>query len=119
LISHGNISLPRPLEHLMRRVLITPDLHRVHHSADPRDHSRNFGQSLTLWDRAFGTLLESPAAGLDQIKTGVPGIDGEQSLRLGYVLLRPFRGTNGSAANTTRPQGGIEEVGVNVRDPNR
>lgn len=93
LISHGNVALPRPLEQLLRRALITPDLHRVHHSADPRDYSRNFGQSLAIWDRAFGTLLESPAAGPDHMRMGVPGMDGEDSLRLGYLLMRPFRGT--------------------------
>ena len=102
LISHGNVALPRPLERLLRRALITPDLHRVHHSADPRDYSRNFGQSLAIWDRAFGTLLESPAAGLERMTTGVPGIDAENSLRLGYLLVRPFRAAERAGKQAAR-----------------
>ena len=89
-VSHGNVALPRRVERVLRGALITPDLHRVHHSADPRDYSRNFGQSLAIWDRAFGTILENPAAGVDHMKTGVPGVGGEESLRLGYLLMRPF-----------------------------
>lgn len=69
MIEHANIRLPRRVDALLRRVWITPDVHRVHHSAHGREHDHNFGFAIGLWDRWFGTWLDrasGPDIGLPQ-----------------------------------------------------
>jgi len=90
LLTHANASLPSWLESRIRLVLITPDLHRIHHSAEESDFSRNFGQALIVWDRLFGTQLEEPVGGQDRMRVGVPGRDGEENLAVMRLLARPF-----------------------------
>jgi sterol desaturase/sphingolipid hydroxylase (fatty acid hydroxylase superfamily) len=89
-LTHANSALPRPLEHAVRYLLITPDIHRIHHSADARDYSRNFGQSLSIWDRAFGTLLNDPAVSMERMTTGVAECRPEDCLKFKWLLMRPF-----------------------------
>jgi len=60
--NHGNIRLP--LDGLLRLVLVTPDMHRVHHSIDRRETDSNFGFNLPWWDRLFGTYRPQPALGI-------------------------------------------------------
>jgi sterol desaturase/sphingolipid hydroxylase (fatty acid hydroxylase superfamily) len=90
LMTHANASFPSWLESRMRLVLMTPDLHRIHHSADEADYSRNFGQALLVWDRLFGTQLDEPAAGQDRMRVGVPGREGDTNLAMMRLLARPF-----------------------------
>jgi sterol desaturase/sphingolipid hydroxylase (fatty acid hydroxylase superfamily) len=95
LLTHANASLPGWLESRLSLVLTTPDLHRIHHSADDADHSRNFGQALIVWDRLLGTHLDKPAAGQDRMRVGVPETEGEQNLSLMRLLARPFEQRRG------------------------
>ena len=97
LFTHANASLPPWLESSIRLVLITPDLHRIHHSADSTDHSRNFGQALIVWDRLLGTQLDEPAAGQDRMRVGVAGREGEENLAVMHLLARPFEKRTTSA----------------------
>jgi len=90
LLTHANASLPSWLESRIRLLLITPDLHRIHHSADQADFSRNFGQALIVWDRLLGTQLDEAAAGQQGLRVGVPGRDGEENLAVVRLLARPF-----------------------------
>jgi sterol desaturase/sphingolipid hydroxylase (fatty acid hydroxylase superfamily) len=90
LLTHANASLPAWLELRVRRVFMTPDLHRIHHSADEADYSRNFGQALIVWDRLLGTHLDDPALGQDRMRVGVPGRDGEENMAVPSLLARPF-----------------------------
>lgn len=61
--THANIGLPRSIEALARRALVTPDIHRIHHSTDMEESNRNFGAITPLWDRLFGTFLAEPRDG--------------------------------------------------------
>jgi sterol desaturase/sphingolipid hydroxylase (fatty acid hydroxylase superfamily) len=74
MFNHGNVRLPLAADRLLRRLIVTPDMHRVHHSAVPRESNSNFGFALSWWDRLFGTYLAQPAAGHERMTIGVsPG----------------------------------------------
>jgi sterol desaturase/sphingolipid hydroxylase (fatty acid hydroxylase superfamily) len=71
-------------------VLVTPDMHRVHHSADRIEHNSNFGFALSVWDRIFGTYRAQPLQGHDNMTIGLDWQD-DKPTRLGWSLLLPFR----------------------------
>ena len=86
LFAHANASLPAWCERPLRTVFITPDLHRIHHSEDAAEQTRNFGQTFSIWDRLFGTY----AAGIQVEATGVKGVPGGRP-RVGMLLAAPFQ----------------------------
>lgn len=90
LFTHANLALPPRLEAALRLVLVTPDMHRVHHSTLRREHDRNFGFALSVWDRLFGTYLAQPAAGHPAMIVGLAWQD-DRPARLGWALTLPFR----------------------------
>lgn len=90
MFNHANIRLPLWLDALLRKLLVTPDMHRVHHSVHRAEHDRNYGFCLSLWDRIFGTYLAQPAAGHDEMDIGLEWQDARPS-RLGWSLTLPFR----------------------------
>ena len=63
MFNHGNVRLPARLDRVLRWIVVTPDMHRVHHSVVPRETNSNFGFNLPWWDRLFGTYRAQPAAG--------------------------------------------------------
>ena len=63
MFNHSNVQLPLVLDGVLRRVIVTPDMHRVHHSHLANETNSNFGFNLSVWDRLFGTYLAQPAAG--------------------------------------------------------
>lgn len=69
--THANIGLPRSIEALARRALVTPDIHRIHHSIFVDESNRNFGAITPLWDRLFGTFLAEPRDGQIGMRLGV------------------------------------------------
>ena len=89
--SHANVRLPERIDRAVRRVLVTPDMHRTHHSIVPRETHSNFGFNLAWWDRLFGTYRARPAAGHDGMTIGVPQFRAPAELRLGHMLLQPLR----------------------------
>lgn len=89
LFNHGNVGLPNRLEPVARWVLVTPAMHRVHHSRARREQDSNFGFNLPWWDRWFGTYRAEAAAG-DRIRFGVAEADGEPTDSLAWVLGFPF-----------------------------
>ena len=91
LLSHANVSLPAHIERVCRRVCITPDIHRIHHSSDPADLNCNFGQSFTWWDRLFGTYRATSSAPATNFETGLPGLPGEVHGTVIAMLIAPFR----------------------------
>jgi sterol desaturase/sphingolipid hydroxylase (fatty acid hydroxylase superfamily) len=96
MFSHGNVRLPARLDRLLRLVLVTPDMHRVHHSTDPRETNSNFGFNLPWWDYLFGTYRARPAAGLDGMTIGLEQYrDARRADRLHWMLLLPFIGRTG------------------------
>lgn len=72
MFNHGNISLPHRLDGLLRYIIVTPDMHRVHHSTLSTEMNRNFGFSLAVWDRLFRTYRDQPQAGHDEMMIGLP-----------------------------------------------
>lgn len=90
MFNHANIALPQWLDRIVRLVLVTPDMHRVHHSANRAEHNRNFGFALSIWDRIFGTYLGQPGGGHQAMTVGLEWQD-DQPAKLGWSLLLPFR----------------------------
>jgi sterol desaturase/sphingolipid hydroxylase (fatty acid hydroxylase superfamily) len=93
MFSHGNVRLPAWLDRLLRWVLVTPEMHRVHHSARPRETNSNFGFNLPWWDFLFGTYLAQPADGHEGMTVGLEEFrDERQADRLPGMLLLPLVG---------------------------
>lgn len=93
MFNHGNIRLPAALDRVLRWVIVTPDMHRVHHSIEDDETNSNFGFNLTWWDRMFGTYREQPRAGHTGMTIGIRDFtDPREVDRLDGMLLLPFKG---------------------------
>jgi sterol desaturase/sphingolipid hydroxylase (fatty acid hydroxylase superfamily) len=93
MFNHGNIRLPQAVDRALRWVLVTPDMHRVHHSIEDDETNSNFGFSLTWWDRLFGTYREQARAGQIGMTIGIRDFTNPQQVdRLDGMLLLPFKG---------------------------
>jgi sterol desaturase/sphingolipid hydroxylase (fatty acid hydroxylase superfamily) len=90
MFNHANTSLPPALERAVRLVLVTPDLHRIHHSVRREEHDANFGFCLSLWDRVFGLLRPRPLDGDLGMTIGLAGHQDEQPAQLSWSLRAPF-----------------------------
>lgn len=95
MFNHANLRLPPGLDALVRQVIVTPDMHRVHHSVIPGETNSNFGFCLSWWDRLLGTYQAQPVAGHDAMQIGVSGIDADRAVPLFSLLLLPWRGYHG------------------------
>ncbi len=90
MFNHANIRLPLAVDAILRRVLVTPDMHRVHHSIHRHEHDSNYGFALSIWDRIFRTYIAQPEKGHEEMQIGLEWQDDEPS-KLGWSLLLPFR----------------------------
>ncbi|RMF12636.1 MAG: sterol desaturase family protein, partial [Alphaproteobacteria bacterium] len=91
LFNHADWRLPVGLDRLLRLVIVTPDVHAVHHSVRPDEHHRNFGFNLTAWDRLFGTWRARPAKGVAQLDIGLADVPASRALSLAALLLMPLQ----------------------------
>jgi sterol desaturase/sphingolipid hydroxylase (fatty acid hydroxylase superfamily) len=91
MFNHANVALPAAIDRLARLVVVTPDMHRVHHSVERRETDSNFGFNLPWWDRLFGTYRAAPAAGHKEMRIGLPVFRAARELRLDRLLTQPFR----------------------------
>ncbi len=91
MFNHGNVRLPQQFDRLLRWIVVTPDMHRVHHSAVARETNSNFGFNLPWWDRLCGTYRAQPAAGHQAMTIGIEQFRDPGELRLDRMLLQPFR----------------------------
>ena len=89
LFNHSNLALPRWLDSGLRTLLVTPDMHRIHHSTLRAEHDSNYGFALSVWDRIFRTYHGKPLLG-EALVVGLEWQD-EQPAKLGWSLLLPFR----------------------------
>jgi sterol desaturase/sphingolipid hydroxylase (fatty acid hydroxylase superfamily) len=96
MFNHANVRLPLALDRLLRWVVVTPDMHRVHHSVVYNESSSNFGFNLPWWDRFFGTYCDQPAAGHAGMTLGVDAFRSPVELRLDRLVVQPFRDTPGA-----------------------
>ncbi len=90
MFNHANIKLPLGLDAVVRQFLVTPDMHRVHHSDKRFEHDSNYGFSLSIWDRMFGTYVAQPENGHDDMTIGLQWQDDAPS-KLGWSLFLPFQ----------------------------
>ena len=90
MFNHANIALPLRLDRILRLFIVTPDMHRVHHSVLRREHDTNFGFNLSLCDRLFRTYTPQPEGGHQGMKLGLPPYQSEDPTRFGWSLWLPF-----------------------------
>jgi sterol desaturase/sphingolipid hydroxylase (fatty acid hydroxylase superfamily) len=104
MFNHANVRIAPPIESLLRGLVVTPDMHRVHHSIERDETNSNFGFNLSLWDRLFGTYRAQPRAGHDAMTIGIPEFraSAECASLLGMLAI-PFRGGT-RAATPSRPR---------------
>jgi sterol desaturase/sphingolipid hydroxylase (fatty acid hydroxylase superfamily) len=102
--NHANGRLPPAIDRWLRWLVVTPDMHRVHHSNVQRETNSNFGFSLPWWDRLFGTYVAQPAAGHSAMTIGVDGLRGQEELSIGRLLTQPFRAGAPDGTSGPRPQ---------------
>jgi len=92
MFNHANIKLPKAVDVVMRKIIVTPDMHRIHHSTDPRETDSNYGFNLAIWDRLFSTYTQAPRLGDTGIEIGLSEWrDGRSTANLGWALVLPFR----------------------------
>jgi sterol desaturase/sphingolipid hydroxylase (fatty acid hydroxylase superfamily) len=91
LFNHSNIALPRWLDRGLRQLIVTPDMHLVHHSIDQNEQNRNFGFGLIIWDKTFHCYQEASILGRENMIIGLDSAQTDQPVRLDWSLLLPFR----------------------------
>lgn len=92
LFNHSNVRIPLALDKVIRLFIVTPDMHRVHHSCRPDEHNRNFGFNISVWDRIFGSYQNQPNLGHDDMIIGLNKFaTSDQPNRLSKLLLMPFK----------------------------
>ena len=95
MFNHANIELPARIDRWLRWLVVTPDMHRVHHSVEPDETNSNFGFNLSLWDRLMGTYREQPRLGQVEMDIGIASLrDPEITTRLMGMLRIPFIDTH-------------------------
>jgi sterol desaturase/sphingolipid hydroxylase (fatty acid hydroxylase superfamily) len=91
MFNHSNVRMPAWLDGIMRWIVVTPDMHRVHHSIVARETNSNFGFNLPWWDRLFGTYRDQPAAGHEAMTIGIAQFRDPGEQRIDHMLTQPFR----------------------------
>ena len=90
MFNHANLRIPHQLETILRKFIVTPDLHRIHHSVYKDEHNKNYGFSLSIWDKIFRCYLEQPRDGHKDMKLGLKWQDNKPT-KLGWSLWIPFK----------------------------
>lgn len=98
MFNHSNVAMPLWLDRVLRMVVVTPDMHRVHHSTIRRETNSNYGFNLPWWDYLFGTYRAQPARGHDRMQIGLAEYQDERPLWLHWILLLPFLGAREGGA---------------------
>jgi sterol desaturase/sphingolipid hydroxylase (fatty acid hydroxylase superfamily) len=92
MFNHGNVRIPASLDKILRLFIVTPDMHRIHHSIVTEETDSNFGFNLTWWDRLLGTYRSEPAAGHQGMIIGFNQFRDPKRLTLPWLLILPFIG---------------------------
>jgi sterol desaturase/sphingolipid hydroxylase (fatty acid hydroxylase superfamily) len=96
MFNHGNIGMPLNLDRFLRLLVVTPDMHRVHHSVVIKETNSNFGFNFPWWDRLFSTYRSQPDAGHEKMVIGLSQFRDQQRLTILWLLALPFIGRTGS-----------------------
>ena len=110
MFNHGNVALPPMIDRALRWIVVTPDMHRVHHSVHPDETNSNFGFNLPWWDRLLGTYRAQPADGHEAMTIGINFFRTARDLRFDRMLIQPFRGTVGGYPINRLPFGAVESM---------
>ena len=90
MFNHSNLKLPLWLDRWLRLVIVTPDMHRVHHSSEVEETDSNYGFNLSIWDRMFATYVAQPRLGHEGMQIGLKEWQDERPHTLGWTLIVPF-----------------------------
>lgn len=96
LFNHGNVRIPTGVDKILRLFIVTPDMHRVHHSIIKQETNSNYGFNVPWWDRLFRTYRAQPAAGQEGMTIGIEDFRTAEDLRLDRMLVQPFRSASAS-----------------------
>ncbi len=110
MFTHSNISLNEKLEHKLRWFVVTPDMHRIHHSAMENETNSNFSFHISIWDRLFGTYKDAPEAGQLGMTTGLDNFRESTWQNYGSLLMTPFTHTVGGYAINYRDTRNAREL---------
>ena len=91
MFNHSNIRLPKRVDAVVRLFIVTPDMHRVHHSVVPRETNSNYGFNVPWWDRLLGTYIAQPKAGHDEMQIGLSQFRARRELWIDRMILQPLR----------------------------
>ncbi|HEX4890397.1 MAG TPA: sterol desaturase family protein [Alphaproteobacteria bacterium] len=94
MFNHANLKLPLQADRMLRRFIVTPDMHRVHHSIIPSETNSNFGFNVPWWDHLFGTYRSQPKLGHEAMTIGIGQFQSARGQRLDQMLVQPFLGGN-------------------------
>jgi sterol desaturase/sphingolipid hydroxylase (fatty acid hydroxylase superfamily) len=103
LFNHTNVRIAPGVDRVLRWFIVTPDMHRVHHSVRPGETNSNFGFALPWWDRLFGTYVAQPLAGHERMALGIETFRGPHESRIDRMLLNPVLNEPASGDNRTLP----------------
>ncbi|HEY8275794.1 MAG TPA: sterol desaturase family protein [Methyloceanibacter sp.] len=120
MFNHANIALPLWLDRYLRVFIVTPDMHRVHHSVLRREHDSNYGFNLSVWDRLFRTYTAQPEAGHQGMTIGLPPYQNLNPTRFDWSLLLPFRPLKRSSSGSSggkAPRSGRTRAPARGRNP--
>jgi sterol desaturase/sphingolipid hydroxylase (fatty acid hydroxylase superfamily) len=92
MFNHSNIRIPSAIDRVLRLFVVTPDMHRVHHSIHPSETNSNFGFNLPWWDRLLGTYRPQPRDGHEAMTIGIEQFRTRRDLWLDRMLIQPALG---------------------------
>ncbi|WP_375574169.1 sterol desaturase family protein [Ahrensia marina] len=91
MFNHSNVKLPLSIDRVLRPAIVTPDMHRIHHSIIERETNTNYGFNLSIWDRLFGVYTQDPVMGQQGMTIGLAEHQNREPTGLIWSLLLPFR----------------------------
>jgi len=105
MFNHANLKIPASVDRVLRLIVVTPDMHRVHHSTDIAETDSNYGFNLSVWDRMFRTYVPQPALGHDAMVIGLDEYQSDRPTRLGWSLVLPFGPLNAARQDARKGAG--------------
>jgi len=112
--SHSNVRLPRTVDRVLRYFVVTPDLHRVHHSARKPETNSNFGAVFPIWDLVFGTFQANPRDGHERMRLGLDVVRGRDAHRPLWLLGSVFSRQLAATSNACPDHASAPNVGAGV-----
>ncbi len=104
MFNHSNIQIPTSIDRLLRYFIVTPDMHRVHHSAIKMETNSNYGFNTPWWDYIFRTYRPQPSAGHAKMKIGLDEFEGDKVVFLHWLLIQPFTTVKKEAREAMLPE---------------